>query len=103
MRLREIRIMKNISQKELGEKLNLADTTISSYERGLCDPSLENLIKMADILDVSVDTLLGHDANLIDLNVLSDNQKQVVNIVTKELEETEVAKVLGYIDNLKSK
>ena len=103
MRLREIREKKGISQKGLGEKLGLADTTISSYERGLCDPSVDNLIKIADILDVSVDTLLGHDSNLIDLNVLSENQKQVVNIITKEMEDNDVAKVLGYIDSLKSK
>lgn len=103
MRLKEIRIKRGLTQKELSEKLNIKQNTISSYEIGAIQPSIENLIKLADLLEVSVDTLLGHDSNIIDLDVLSENQKQVVNIVAKEMEENDVAKVLGYIDNLRSK
>lgn len=103
MRLKEIRIKRGLTQKDLSEKLKIKQNTISGYEIGVANPSIENLIKIADILDVSIDTLLGHDSEIIDLNVLSENQKQVVNIITKEMEDNDVAKVLGYIDNLRSK
>ncbi len=33
--IKNMRVEKGFSQKELGRLLNLADTTISSYERGL--------------------------------------------------------------------
>ena len=103
MRLKEIRNIKGLSQKELSEKLNLKQNTISSYESSSIQPSLENLIKIADILDVSVDTLLGRDANIVDLNLLSENQKYVVEKVVKFLSDNDVAKVVGYIDNLNNK
>lgn len=68
-----------------------------------CFPSVENLIKIAEILDVSIHLLVGHNSNIVDLNTLNENQKKVVNIVVEELEDNNVAKVLGYIDSLRSK
>ena len=103
MNLKKIRELKRISQKELGEKLGLASTTISSYERGICDPSVDILIKMADIFNVSVDTLVGHDANLIDMNSLDANQQLIVNEVINVLSTEDTAKIVGYIASLKNK
>lgn len=103
MRLKEIRLKRGVSQQEIADSLGLARNTVSGYETGVSEPSIENLIKLADILDVSVDTLLGHDANIVDLNLLDENQKIVISKIYKELTETNVAKVLGYIDNLNNK
>ncbi len=103
MKLQQIRKMKGISQKELGEKLNIAPNTISNYENGLCDPNIETLIKMADIFNVSVDTLVGHDANLIDMNSLDANQQLIVNEVINVLSTEDIAKIVGYIASLKNK
>jgi len=103
MDLKKIRELKRISQKELGEKLGFASTTISSYERGVCDPNINILIKMADIFNVSVDTLVGHDSNLIDMNSLDDNQKLIVNEVINVLPAEDNAKIVGYIASLKNK
>ena len=41
----------NLSQKEIGEKLILADTTISSYERGNSQPDFETIINFANICE----------------------------------------------------
>ena len=103
MRLREIREMANMSQRALGDKLGIANTVISKYERNVCDPSVENLIKMADIFGVSVDSLVGHNAELLDVKTLSDDQKYVVNRVVNDLSDTEVAKLVGYLQNMVDK
>lgn len=47
--LRNMRLSAGLSQKELGAKLNLADTTISSYERENSQPDFETIVKIADI------------------------------------------------------
>ena len=90
--------MKGLSQKQLGKMIGVADTAISKYERRECDPSIENLIKMADIFGVSVDTLVGHDAKLIDVSTLDENQKFVLNKVVYELDDLEIAKLVGYLE-----
>ena len=47
-----------MSQKELAEKLNISQRTLSHYETGKRDIPTEMLIKVADYFDVSVDYLL---------------------------------------------
>jgi transcriptional regulator with XRE-family HTH domain len=50
-----------MTQDELGEIFNppLAQSTIGTYERGLRQPSLENLIIISNYFNVSIDYLLG--------------------------------------------
>lgn len=47
--------------KELGQKLNLAESTISGYENGNRKPDYDTLNKFADFFEVSTDYLLGRD------------------------------------------
>ena len=98
MRLKEIRNLKGISQRKLGKMIGVAGTVVSKYERGICDPSVENLIKMAKIFNVSVDTLVGNDSKIVDLTSLDENRQYVINKVVYELNDIDVAKLIGYID-----
>ena len=59
MRLRELRTAKHISQLKLAIDLNMKQNTISRYENGEREPGINELIKMADYFNVSVDYLLG--------------------------------------------
>ncbi|WP_317854525.1 helix-turn-helix transcriptional regulator [Chakrabartyella piscis] len=58
IRLIELRKAKKLSQLNLGVKIGVAQETISGYEIGRSEPDLASLIKLADVLDVSVDYLL---------------------------------------------
>lgn len=42
------------TQKEIGEKLNLADTTISSYERGNSQPDFSTIINYAEVCNFEI-------------------------------------------------
>ena len=67
-KLKELRKQNNITMKELGSKLNLAESTISLYETGKREPDFQTLIKIADIFNVTIDYLLGtskHNINTI--------------------------------------
>jgi transcriptional regulator with XRE-family HTH domain len=56
-RVREARKMLNISQEELGFRTGLDRTYISGIERGVRNPSLKNINKLAKSLKVSVSSL----------------------------------------------
>jgi len=59
MRLKELRISKNLSQKDIAKYINKTTQSYSLYERGERDPDSATLIKLADFFEVSVDYLLG--------------------------------------------
>ena len=56
-KLRALRIEKSYSQEELGFKAGLDRTYISGIERGIRNPSLENISKLAKALGVPVKEL----------------------------------------------
>ena len=58
-KLKEIRKLKKISQKEFAEQMNVAQNTVSRWENGERLMDSDTLIKAADFFNVSVDYLLG--------------------------------------------
>jgi len=58
-KLKEIRKIKGLSQKELGDILDLGQTTIANYEKNIRFPSPEILVRIANIFDETIDQLLG--------------------------------------------
>ncbi len=63
MRLKEIRKSKGISQLKLAMDLNTNQNTISRYETGEREPGINELIKIADYFNVSIDYLLDRTDN----------------------------------------
>lgn len=57
--LRQLRELRNMTQAEMGERAGIGAASISHFETGQRAPSLETLVKLADALSVTVDTLLG--------------------------------------------
>lgn len=58
-KLRELRTKKKLTQKELSEKLGLSKNAVCEYEKGRAEPSIETLIKLSRIFEVSLDYLVG--------------------------------------------
>ena len=58
-RLKELRLEKGETQKELAKCLEIGRTTVSEYESGKIVPKQEGLLKIANHFDVSVDYLTG--------------------------------------------
>lgn len=53
-----LRQMHNMTQSELGERLNYSDKTISKWERGESTPDIGVLVEISDIFGVSMDALV---------------------------------------------
>lgn len=60
-KLKELRISKGFTQHQMAEKLNIGDRSYQNYEYGKREPSINTLLEISLILDVSLDELLCRD------------------------------------------
>lgn len=77
-RLKETRLNKNLTQKEVADHFKTSPQSYAQWEKGLRKPSAENLQKLADFFNVSTDYLLGKSdipdsESDIDLDFAIDN------------------------------
>ena len=56
--LRELRIERRLSQRQLGEVFGVCNQTVSFWESGSREPDLDMVRKIAEYFDVSCDYLL---------------------------------------------
>lgn len=92
MNIRRFREQKRLSQEKLAEHLGVSTVFIASIEQGKKAPSLPNIIKIANILSVSSDDLLGYQIEktyIIKASKLSEaiselplkEQKKIFNVI----------------------
>ena len=61
--IRKQRKLKKYTLEQLAERLEVSTTFIGQIERAKGIPSLETLVKIANVLEISTDTLLFGDLN----------------------------------------
>jgi transcriptional regulator with XRE-family HTH domain len=81
-RIRELRINKSLTQKDLAAELGLDNKMISFYENGKSIPSIDILIKIARIFNVSVDYLLFDDIPKRPFKQIDQNNSKNLNIIS---------------------
>lgn len=85
----KLREGKGWTQQMLGNKLGKKTSTISAYETNAKLPSVDCLIEMADLLGVSLDTLVyGENADLLSVHTLTQEQKKIVTAIVQAFEDT---------------
>lgn len=74
MELKNIRKKLGLNQSQIAKILNTTQHTISNYEKGKTQPSIEDIIKLSEYFKISSDELLGiskiKDINLTEKNSL---------------------------------
>lgn len=85
-RLKDLRKQAHLTQVDVAEKLGISQPAYASWERGVKKPTQENLIKIAQILNVSVDYLVGNSDNTGDK---LDNIELLFRMNSKGLTEEE--------------
>ena len=76
--LKTLRKQKGFSQEELATRLHVVRQTISKWEKNLSVPDADTLIRLAEVLEVSVSELLG--AKIENENAASDVAEQLSRI-----------------------
>lgn len=61
MEIKKIRESRGMLQYELANRMGVKQASVSAWESGKAMPSAENLLKLADILECTVDALLGRN------------------------------------------
>ena len=70
-RLRYLRELRNLTQKQLALQADISQATIAHIEKSTKDPSVETLRKLAEALDIHVATLFSsNDVYVFDLKRL---------------------------------
>ncbi len=57
-RVRELRIISNMTQSQLAEKINSSDNYIGHIEQGVKRPGLETMVRLCETLNCSLDYLV---------------------------------------------
>ena len=98
MNLKILRKSANLTQRELAEKVAIPKTNIGHYEIGVSQPSVENLIKLADFFGCSIDYLLAHETpGLIHVDSLSVPEQKLLSYM-KQLDADQILRLVGYCE-----
>ena len=66
-----------LTQKQLAEKLNMSDKSVSKWERGICLPDVSVYLELCKILDISINEFLAGE----DISKETIEQKAEENII----------------------
>ncbi|HHT7239762.1 TPA: helix-turn-helix domain-containing protein [Bacillus cereus] len=85
IRIKKIRKERKWSQKELGEKVDVSESFISKVESGKKQPSREVTAKIAEVLNVTTDYLLGRsedpEINEQENNIVTEEGKNILALI----------------------
>lgn len=86
--LRRYRKRKNYSQEKLAKELHYGYTAIANYESGRNEPSIDDLIRLAKALNVTVDELIGmkftskeEELVVCFLKLNEENQNRIMDLI----------------------
>lgn len=86
-KIKELRNAKKMTQEQLANRLGLVKGSISAYEQGTKYPSLDVLVNLCQIFNVSADYLLGlSDDRRIKTSALTDEQVKLLRGLIREFE-----------------
>ena len=89
--IRKLRKEKGLTQKKLGELCGMNEVQIRQYELGKANPKYETLKKIADALDVPIQSLMENNAD--EHSTVLDNKSQFDSYYTDN-EALEIAQFL---------
>ena len=77
-RIKLYRENKNMTQNDLADILEVSAGTVSKYESGNLEPSIESIKRLAEVFEISIDELLNDKEDKFDIskiNVLDIKRK----------------------------
>jgi len=100
MKLKDIRKQRKLTQKQVADYLQTSQQAYNYYENEKYEPSIDMLIKLADLYNTSIDFIVGRD-RVNDVGYLNNTQIECVKMI-KQLTETNLIKVMGYLSAMVS-
>ena len=102
-RLNFLRKNAKLTTEELAKKLNMATSTLASWERGINRPPIEGVIAIADYFKVSADYLLGLNFdNLTEIQKLNKALREASLPVGDDVTKEDLDLALKIVEVMKS-
>lgn len=73
--LKHLRVQNNLTQEDLAKKLDKDYSTIGKWENGTRSPIMVDILKIADLFDISLESLIGN-------NIIYDNAESISETVS---------------------
>lgn len=102
LKIKELRTEKGIDQQTLARALKIGKGSISNWEVGRTEPSIDYILSLADYFEVSTDYLLGrsNDLGIVQTNAnLTQFENMLLSVVGK-LSRDDQFQVLGFAQAL---
>ena len=78
-RIKELRQIRNISQKELASALHVSRNAINAWEMNVSLPSSKRILEIAEYFNISIDYLFGINSDLtVNLSNLNEDSKTII-------------------------
>ena len=78
-KIRYFRDKLGLTQTDLAKRLGISRSAVNAWEMALSSPSLANIVEMARIFHVTVDSLLNStERQLVDISHLSNEEQELV-------------------------
>ncbi len=79
MKIKEFRLKKKMTQAVLAERAGVERSTLSMWEKGYSKPDADSLLKLSEVLGVSVDDILDEDTEgAIRKSLSCKNNKNII-------------------------
>ena len=94
-----IRKQSQLSQEELGKKINVSKQTVSKYEKGIVEPNFHTLVEISKVFNCSLDSLVFGNIKLKSKNpaLLNLEIEKKMNLFTKEISQFHIKGTPGFL------
>ena len=92
LRIKELRLERGLTQKELAKRIDTTDKSIWGYENQIAVPPLDVLTKLADFFNCSIDYLTGRADDFGNVTVKQDGNAE---LTAEELEVLRCYRILS--------
>lgn len=94
-RLRRLRKTARLTQQDVADRLNIHRTSYTKYETGVVAPDQQGLVQLAELFGVTVDHLLGREA---DTDVVLDTAGNTIQLSLEEQNLLQMYRQLTYTE-----
>lgn len=77
-RIKLLRKEQEMTQEQLADYLNVSRSSVKGYENNGVEPSLNVLVKIANVFNISLDYLLGRTEEKHNINLLNADAKELL-------------------------
>lgn len=77
-RIKALRKKKGITQSQLGEVLGVGQKSISMIEKGMCNPTMSQLVALSNYFEVSTDYILKGEEKIKDIEPIEQKFLKII-------------------------